>query len=186
MPVRCRTLERTGPLGSRVEPSAAGVYAHPIPQRLGGLTLLLLRDSSPITGESVMRLQANLPVPALLFVLLLTSPMLMGSGTVKASEAADSPLEAWLWRYGHILLVAAVTLNARYAVYEVLHAALGARPSDGTLLGALLLTTVVGCVPLQAKNYTAWRSARRVTALLGILGVLLIGLQPPLPLQVGH
>ena len=116
-------------------------------------------------------------------MLLLTSPMMMKNGGMKAGDA-DSPAEAWLWKYGHILLVAVVTFNARNAVYEILHSALGARPSDGTLLGALLLTVVAGCIPLQARMSTAWRSARKVTALLGILGILLIALQPPLPLQV--
>lgn len=109
--------------------------------------------------------------------------MLSGGKGVKAVDA-DTPAEAWLWKYGHILLVAVVTFNARNAVYEVLHAALGSRPSDGTLLGALLLVIAGGCIPLQAKQQTGWRSARKVTALIGILGVLLIALQPPLPLQV--
>lgn len=123
-------------------------------------------------------------MPALLFTLLLTSRR-AAEEQLKGKAGELNPVrDTWWFQYGHMLLVGLVTLSARYAVYEILCSATGARPSDGVLLGALLLITVVGSIPLQATKATSMRLANRLTALLGILGLLLIFLQPPLPLQV--
>lgn len=78
----------------------------------------------------------------------------------------------------------AATLYARFAVFDILHLALGARPSEGALFGSLLLLGAAGCAPLLTWKCSTWREGRRIASFLGISGLLLIFLQPPLPFKV--
>ena len=80
-------------------------------------------------------------------------------------------------------MVASV-LNARMALYGVLHAALGGRPPEAVLLGALLLAAALGCAPIVARQFPDAAGARRALALGASAAALMLLLRPPMPAQV--
>lgn len=80
--------------------------------------------------------------------------------------------------------VSAAVLNTRMALYDVLRAALGGRPSEAVLLGGLLLAAALGCAPIAARQFPGAAGARRALALGASAGALMLLLRPPLPAQV--
>ena len=119
-------------------------------------------------------MKASLPIPAFLFILAVSSPSLFEGDAAKGGQLGIAFVAAIL----------AATLNIRYAVFEMLHLALGSRPSESTLFGVLLLVAAAGCIPLLIGRCKLWRQGRKFATFLGIAGLLLILLQPPLPFRV--
>ena len=130
-----------------------------------------------------MLLQARLLIPAFLFILAVSIPMLGGQAAFSDAPSKKVSSLGWLLGGKQVLFVGLATLSGRYAIYEVLHIAMGSRPSEGILVGSVLLVIAAGCIIPQARAGRLQQKQQRLTALMGILGLLLIALQPPLPLQ---
>lgn len=58
-------------------------------------------------------------------------------------------------------------------------------PQEGVLLGSLLLTIALGCMPLVGRFYPHSQAARRAAALGLSAAALLILLTPPMPIRGG-
>ena len=131
--------------------------------------------------------EARLALPVLLVAAAASAPLLL-------APAADAPAKdfaprrrgspGWQGLLQAGVVVAAV-LHARLALFDVLRAALGGRPSEAVLLGALVLACAGGCAPIAAVQFPAAAGARRALALAAAAGALLLLLRPPLPAQGG-
>ena len=73
----------------------------------------------------------------------------------------------------------------RFALYDALAWLQGVAPSEGLLVGALVLGSAAACAPLLRFGRLA-SSIRTPLVLAGGLGCLLLLLQPPLPIQVSR
>jgi hypothetical protein len=82
----------------------------------------------------------------------------------------------------HALVALALLAAARFALFDaVVWAAEGGRPTEATLLGALLVAAAASLSPLVLRCYAHAPSARRLLASLAVAGALVAHLQPPLP-----
>ena len=72
----------------------------------------------------------------------------------------------------------------RFALFDALAWLSGRPPSEGLLIGAVILALAGGCAPLVLRFYAQDSGLRRVLLLAGTLGLMLVLLQPPLPIQV--
>jgi len=68
-----------------------------------------------------------------------------------------------------------------FAVFDVVFAVTGHRPSDATLFGGLLLSAGLGITPLLRRHFQHNSLALRLLMLLVVAGGMLIGLRPPMP-----
>ena len=123
-------------------------------------------------------MQAKLPLPIFFLALAISMPLLLH----QRQQPLSRSLPAWQG-LAHVVATVWATLHARYAIYEALHTCLGARPAEGTLVGALLMVVAAGCAPLLIRHYPQWREGRRWLVLVAVAGLLLTVLRPPLPLQ---
>lgn len=126
--------------------------------------------------------QSRLAAPVLLVALAASAPWLLyepPAGSLKRRRS----LPPWAGLLHAACAVAAV-INARFALFDALAWLGGRPPSEGLLLGGLLLAAVGGCAPLVARFYLDVGGPRRTVLLGGVLGAVLVLLQPPLPIQV--
>ncbi|KAG2447194.1 hypothetical protein HYH02_007936 [Chlamydomonas schloesseri] len=85
----------------------------------------------------------------------------------------------------HVLSVAVCVALARFAVFDVVQFLISARPTEGLLLGCLALT-LAGClVPLVTHCYGGQGVLARSAVGLALIGMLLVLMEPPLPLAGG-
>lgn len=85
----------------------------------------------------------------------------------------------------HVLSVAVCVALARFAVFDVVQFLISARPTEGLLLGCLALT-LAGClVPLVTHCYAGQGVLARWAVGLALIGMLLVLMEPPLPLAGG-
>ena len=127
-------------------------------------------------------MQAKLPLPIFFLALAISAPLLLHQGPQPQARRLGRALPPWQG-LAHVVATVWATLHARYAIYDALHMGLGARPAEGTLVGALLLVAAGGCTPLLTRHYPQWREGRRWLGLAAVAGLLLTVLRPPLPLQ---
>lgn len=122
--------------------------------------------------------QERLLLPATLYVLSVTAPI---AKAVRGS--ARLPYLRYPSARKQVAFVFIATLCCNNAVYRQLHLGLGNRPSDSFLFGSLLLIMAVGCVPAQIQAGLVQNRIDRLLYLGGAGGLLLLFLEPPLPLQ---
>ncbi|KXZ48748.1 hypothetical protein GPECTOR_25g332 [Gonium pectorale] len=112
-----------------------------------------------------------------------------GGGAAAARPAPARRLRLAPWQgLLHIVAVLAAVGLARFAVFDVVQFGLSARPSEGLLLGALLITAAAALTPLASHCYGGLLSGGRLgrfVAGLALLGCLMALLQPPMPLAGG-
>lgn len=131
--------------------------------------------------------EAYLVLPAVLLAMAALSPMFLYEpevpqiGVTIRRRIRLAPWQGLL----HIISVLGAVALARFAVFDLVQFVLSSRPSEGILLGALLLTFAAALVPLQQRCYSGNQVATRLLALLAMAGTLLIFLQPPMPLRGG-
>eukprot|EP01026_Neomeris_dumetosa_P003152 TRINITY_DN10858_c1_g2_i1.p1 TRINITY_DN10858_c1_g2~~TRINITY_DN10858_c1_g2_i1.p1 ORF type:complete len:556 (-),score=45.39 TRINITY_DN10858_c1_g2_i1:41-1708(-) len=85
----------------------------------------------------------------------------------------------------HVIGIIIVVSYARFALFDVVQYLLGNVPSEGMLLGVLVLTLATGCLPLIVKCYPQSQVARKLVGILVLAGILLLMLKPPAPIQGG-
>ncbi len=85
----------------------------------------------------------------------------------------------------HVLTIAIAVLLARFAVFDVIQFLISARPTEGLLLGSLVLTLAAALVPLATHCYGGSGLVTRVAVATALVGGLLVMLQPPLPIAGG-
>ena len=82
----------------------------------------------------------------------------------------------------HAVLALVALAGARFAFFDaVVWAAEGGRPTEATLLGALLFAAAAALAPLALRGCAHRPGARRLVASLACAGLLVAWLQPPLP-----
>ncbi|MEW5297524.1 MAG: hypothetical protein WDW36_000729 [Sanguina aurantia] len=152
--------------------------------------------------------EAALVLPTVLLILAVTAPAFLqgGSSSPADSDPSDPPAPAsrpsrssgsgsrsrgeveqppaWQGWTHAASIVAAVGL-ARFALFDLVQWVLSARPSEGLLLGVLLCALAAGLAPFVRQCYPTDAAALRTLATLAVAGVLLLLLQPPLPLRGG-
>ncbi|KAG2493679.1 hypothetical protein HYH03_008193 [Edaphochlamys debaryana] len=85
----------------------------------------------------------------------------------------------------HVLSVFVCVILSRFAIFDVVQFLISARPTEGLLLGCLFLVFAACLVPLASHCYGGTGLVARGAAGLGLVGLLLVLLQPPLPLAGG-
>ena len=92
-------------------------------------------------------MQASLPLPIFFFTLAASAPILLEDADKKGSMSPPP------WQ-GPAFAAATLcaTFNARNAVYEVLHLALGVRPSEGLLVKPV--GAYISCCPTRTHQAT--------------------------------
>eukprot|EP00798_Chlamydomonas_sp_ICE-L_P014360 gene14360-20357_t len=162
--------------------------------------------------------EASLVAPTIILVLAATAPLFL----YQHATSGRRRLRLANWQaLTHTVTVLLAVLMARFALFDLVQFLLAARPSEGILMGALLMLTAASLAPLVFKCYpnnqfllaaiqsegilmgtllmlTAASPAPlmfkcypnnqvvvRSLAILVMSGVLLIVLQPPLPLRGG-
>ena len=113
--------------------------------------------------------------PCTLVALAATAPHVTAPGR-KRSERMPA-----LRGVAHAAFLALSLLHARFAVFDVVFALSGHRPSDATLFGGLLLAAGGGVTPLVHRHFFHVPLARRLLLLVGVAGAMLVALRPPMP-----
>jgi hypothetical protein len=122
-------------------------------------------------------------VPCVLVSMAATAPFAFdpSAGGVGSDGLARSARMS-TWRgLAHVASLGAAMVHARFAVFDVVFAVTGHRPSDATLFGGLLLCTGAGSTPLAKKYFSHVPGARRLLALVVTCGGTLVSLRPPMP-----
>jgi hypothetical protein len=141
--------------------------------------------------------EADLVLPASLLALAASSPMFLYEPEHRplphgafvppppqASRRHRTRLAPWQGLAHGVCTLAAVLL-ARFAVFDVVQYLSSSRPTEGTLLGSLLLVAAGSLAPLVLRCYGANAVLPRVLAMTAMTGALLLFLQPPLPMKGG-
>lgn len=121
--------------------------------------------------------------PAFLLASAVTAPALGYHTAASSQKGVGGQLQPWQGLL-HATAIVFATLVARFSIYDILRLVLGSRPSEGLLLGVLVLVGVGGCVPLFVAHYSKWREGKRLLVMAATCGILFVLLRPPLPLQV--
>ena len=119
--------------------------------------------------------QAQLVWPSFFMAVTVTPPLML----MQSSREHLAPWKGSLLAAGIVLSV----LFARMAIFDIVQALVSSHPSEGLLLGTLVLVAAAGCAPLYYRFYTHSASARRSMALAVAFGTLLCFLRPPLPIR---
>lgn len=85
----------------------------------------------------------------------------------------------------HAVAITVAAALARFAVFDVVQWASGGRPREGVLLGSLLAVWAAALAPLATRCYAHNQSVVRLVAGVGLLGVAIALLKPPLPIAGG-
>eukprot|EP00850_Spirogloea_muscicola_P017425 SM000149S01360 [mRNA] locus=s149:280764:287589:- [translate_table: standard] len=126
-----------------------------------------------------------------LLILAITPPMLLYRDTAKgaggnfgggggAGGGGASRMKVWQG-YAHAGVVFVAVWTCRAAICDALAWLTGERPTDGAGVGALLLVTGAGCMPIVSLHFPHILAARRALVLLVATGLLFVLLQPPVP-----
>eukprot|EP01018_Ginkgo_biloba_P017737 Gb_19950 [translate_table: standard] len=83
--------------------------------------------------------------------------------------------------FSHAGVVTMSVWYCRHTIFEALQWWNGRPPSDGLLLGFIVLLSGLACIPIVARHFSHVQLAKRVILLVVAVGVLLIFMQPPLP-----
>mmetsp|Transcript_6845 Transcript_6845/g.30085 ORF Transcript_6845/g.30085 Transcript_6845/m.30085 type:complete len:1117 (-) Transcript_6845:987-4337(-) len=156
------SLERTGKVTAATAWMARCVY-------VGKLALVMLPGSRAL-------------VPCVLVGMAATAPFAfdssnVGSATVSGGRARMSVARG----LAHAVSLVLAMVHARFAVFDVVFAVTGHRPSDAVLFGGLLLFAGAGSTPLVRRHFSHVGSARRGLALVVTAGGALVSLRPPMP-----
>uniref|UniRef100_A0A7S0I968 No exine formation 1 n=1 Tax=Micromonas pusilla TaxID=38833 RepID=A0A7S0I968_MICPS len=156
------SLERTGKVTAATAWMARCVY-------VGKLALVMLPGSRAL-------------VPCVLVGMAATAPFAfdsksVGSATVSGGRARMSVARG----SAHAVSLVLAMVHARFAVFDVVFAVTGHRPSDAVLFGGLLLFAGAGSTPLVRRHFSHVGSARRGLALVVAAGGALVSLRPPMP-----
>ncbi|PIN17037.1 hypothetical protein CDL12_10307 [Handroanthus impetiginosus] len=111
-------------------------------------------------------------------LLLAVSPPLL---LYKDKSNSASKMRPWQG-YVHASIVAFSVWFCRETIFEALQWWYGRPPSDGLLLGSCIFLTGLACVPIVALHFSHVMSAKRYLVLVVATGLLLILMQPPIPL----
>jgi len=120
---------------------------------------------------------ASAATPAFLAAAAVSAPALLYGrhGAGASQPSALSPAVG----LSHAVAVVLAVARARYLVFDAVALLAGPHPSEGLVLGALVLAMAAGLVPLVRRFYAHLPGARRAVALVGCLGALLVLLRPP-------
>ncbi|KAK8939496.1 hypothetical protein KSP40_PGU008653 [Platanthera guangdongensis] len=129
------------------------------------LTMLFISSKSILWVSAVLLLAVSPP-------LLLYRDRLKGASKMKSWQG-----------YAHACVVAVTGWFCRDAIFEALQWWNGMPPSDGLLLGSYILLTGIACIPIVALHFSHAQQAKRILVLVVAMGLLLIHLQPPIPLS---
>ncbi|PKU64648.1 uncharacterized protein LOC110107839 [Dendrobium catenatum] len=124
-----------------------------------------------ISSKSVMWVSAVL-------LLAVSPPLLLYRDRLKGA----SKMKIWQG-YAHACVVAISAWFCRETIFEALQWWNGMPPSDGLLLGSYILLTGIACIPIVALHFSHAQPAKRFLVLVVTMALLLILLQPPIPLS---
>lgn len=87
------------------------------------------------------------------------------------------------WKaFAHAAAVVIAVWLCRYTLFEALQSFTGRPPSDGLMLGSIILSCAVASMPIVVYHFAHVQAAKRAIGLTAALGLCLIFLQPPVPL----
>lgn len=156
------SLERTGKVTAATAWMARCVY-------VGKLALVMLPGSRAL-------------VPCVLVGMAATAPFAFDSSKVGSATGSGRRARMSVARgTAHVLSLGLAMVHARFAVFDVVFAVTGHRPSDATLFGGLLLFAGAGSTPLVRRHFSHLPAARRGLALVVTAGGALVSLRPPMP-----
>ena len=156
------SLERTGKVTAATAWMARCVY-------VGKLALVMLPGSRAL-------------VPCVLVGMAATAPFAFDSSNVGSATASGGRARMSVARgLAHAVSLVLAMVHARFAVFDVVFAVTGHRPSDAVLFGGLLLFAGAGSTPLVRRHFSHVGSARRGLALVVTAGGALVSLRPPMP-----
>ncbi|GKU92934.1 hypothetical protein SLEP1_g6588 [Rubroshorea leprosula] len=112
-------------------------------------------------------------------LLLAVSPPLL---LYRDKSRTGSKMKAWQG-YAHGAVVALSVWFGRETIFEALQWWNGRPPSDALLLGFCIVLTGLACVPIVILHFSHVLSAKRCLVLVVAAGLLLILMQPPIPLS---
>ncbi|XP_042395729.1 uncharacterized protein LOC121986034 [Zingiber officinale] len=125
-----------------------------------------------ITSKSILWMTAVL-------LLAISPPLLL----YKDKSKGASRMKAWQG-YVHAAVIAFSTWLCRETIFEALQWWNGRPPSDGLLVGSLILVAGVACIPIVALHFSHVQLAKRFLVLVVSMGLLFVLMQPPIPLSL--
>mmetsp|Transcript_9360 Transcript_9360/g.37930 ORF Transcript_9360/g.37930 Transcript_9360/m.37930 type:complete len:1127 (-) Transcript_9360:375-3755(-) len=156
------SLERTGKVTTATAWMARCVY-------VGKLALVMLPGSRAL-------------VPCVLVGMAATAPFALDSPTSRTTRAGGRRARMSVARgLAHVVSLGLAMVHARFAVFDVVFAVTGHRPSDATLFGGLLLFAGAGSTPLVRRHFSHLPAFRRGLACVVTAGTALVSLRPPMP-----
>ena len=147
--------------------------------------------------SAVVLHEAHLVVPCAALLMAITAPTQLyddsrgGAAASSLSAAAGRRVRGVAGRMtaarGAIHAASAVlaVLYSRFAVFDVLSAALDRRPGEALLLGSLIAASALACVPLVRRHFPHSRPARRLLVAAIASGIVVALVAPPLPVSGG-
>lgn len=126
---------------------------------------------------SMLFLTSKTVLWATVILLLAVSPPLL---LYKDKGKTASRMKPWQG-FSHAVVVTVSVWLCRQTIFEALQWWNGRPPSDGLLLGFLILLSGLACIPIVAQHFSHIQLVKRVLLLVVAVGVLLIFMQPPLP-----
>ncbi|PNY07519.1 no exine formation protein [Trifolium pratense] len=115
-------------------------------------------------------------------LLLAVSPPLL---LYRDKSKTASKMKPWQG-YAHACVVALSVWFCRETIFEALQWWNGRSPSDGLILGFCILLIGMACIPIVAIHFSHVLSVKRCLVLIAATGLLLILMQPPLPLSLSY
>ncbi|GLC46128.1 hypothetical protein PLESTB_001193000 [Pleodorina starrii] len=114
------------------------------------------------------------------------APAAAAAAAAAAGASRPRRLRLAPWQgLAHFLAILVCVCLARFAVFDVVQFLISARPTEGLLLGCLALTLAAALLPLAGHCYGGAGPVARAAAAVGLVGALLVMLQPPMPLAGG-
>lgn len=110
---------------------------------------------------------------ATLLLLAITPPLVL-------YKDRGSRMKPWQG-VAHAAVVCTSVWLCRFTIFEALQWWTGLVPSDGLLLGSLVLSMGLASAPIVTQHFSHLQSAKRTLVLVIAVGVLLIFMQPPVP-----
>lgn len=153
-----------------------------VDHRIGGKAVWIL--TCLFTSKLSMLFIASKSVVWVSAILLLavSPPLLLYRDKSKTTASKMKPWQG----YAHACVVALSVWFCRETIFEALQWWNGRSPSDGLMLGFCILLIGVACIPIVAIHFSHVLSAKRCLVLIAATGLLLILMQPPLPLSLSY
>lgn len=114
---------------------------------------------------------------AALLLLAVTPPLLLYKTGNKGGGFKMKPWQGM----GHAAIIGISVWLCRFTLFEALQWWTGLTPSDGLILGSLILSAGVACAPIVTQHFSHIQSAKRALVLVISVGLLLTLMQPPVP-----